>query len=218
MNTSLAVAPGDQTFDAIVDALCAGRHAVIDGFLPDDLCDRLRREVEQLDNTAMPVAGVGRGDNHLQANSVRNDQIRWLRGNSPAQCQYLAIMEGLRTAINRALFMGLFEYEAHFALYPPGASYQKHVDAFKGRRNRVVTTVCYLNREWSEADAGELLIYSPERAEMSIDRVAPLGGRLVVFASEDFPHEVLPAHRHRYSIAGWFRLNTSSGQRVDPLG
>jgi SM-20-related protein len=34
--------------------------------------------------------------------------------------------------------------------------------------------------------------------------------------SEDFPHGVLPAQRDRYSIAGWFRLNTSLFDRIDP--
>jgi len=33
--------------------------------------------------------------------------------------------------------------------------------------------------------------------------------RLVIFLSEEFPHEVLPANTHRYSIAGWFRVNNS---------
>jgi SM-20-related protein len=33
----------------------------------------------------------------------------------------------------------------------------------------------------------------------------PIGGTLVLFMSADMPHEVLAAHRSRYSIAGWFR-------------
>ncbi|MEC7468361.1 MAG: 2OG-Fe(II) oxygenase, partial [Pseudomonadota bacterium] len=32
----------------------------------------------------------------------------------------------------------------------------------------------------------------------------------------EFPHEVLPATRDRFSIAGWFRVNNSTAQRVDP--
>jgi SM-20-related protein len=37
-------------------------------------------------------------------------------------------------------------------------------------------------------------------------RVAPECGKLVIFLSEDFPHEVLPATQLRQSIAGWFRI------------
>ena len=47
-------------------------------------------------------------------------------------------------------------------------------------------------------------------------RVMPRMGKLAVFLSEEFPHEVLPARRDRYSIAGWFRVNTSTTERPDP--
>jgi SM-20-related protein len=47
-------------------------------------------------------------------------------------------------------------------------------------------------------------------------KVTPLMGTLVLFLSEDFPHEVLPATRDRYAIAGWYRINTSVSDRVDP--
>jgi SM-20-related protein len=35
--------------------------------------------------------------------------------------------------------------------------------------------------------------------------VYPSGGKLVLFLSADFDHEVLPATRDRFSIACWFR-------------
>ena len=47
-------------------------------------------------------------------------------------------------------------------------------------------------------------------------RVTPSFATLVCFLSERFPHEVLPAKRPRYSIAGWYRVNGSTTQRVDP--
>ena len=46
--------------------------------------------------------------------------------------------------------------------------------------------------------------------------VTPNFGTIVVFLSEEFPHEVLPALRDRYAIAGWFRLNTSIANNIDP--
>ena len=36
--------------------------------------------------------------------------------------------------------------------------------------------------------------------------------------SKEFPHEVLPANRDRYSVAGWFRVNTSLANKADPPG
>lgn len=43
----------------------------------------------------------------------------------------------------------------------------------------------------------------------------PRAGTLVVFLSEDMPHEVLETQRERYSIAGWFRVNGSDSVRLD---
>jgi hypothetical protein len=37
------------------------------------------------------------------------------------------------------------------------------------------------------------------------------GGTLVVFLSDRFPHEVLPARRERLSLAGWFRRRSLGG-------
>jgi SM-20-related protein len=123
-------------------------------------------------------------------------------------------MEMLRVGINRRLFLGLFDYECHFARYAPGSFYKKHVDAFRGRSNRVLSTVFYLNPQWGSADGGELLIYSGDgQVEAS---VKPTMGTLVVFLSETVPHEVLPAARLRHSIAGWFRVNASLGANIDP--
>ena len=47
-------------------------------------------------------------------------------------------------------------------------------------------------------------------------RVLPKKGTFVVFLSEDFPHEVLPATRTRHSVAGWFRVNGSVNDNIDP--
>ena len=46
--------------------------------------------------------------------------------------------------------------------------------------------------------------------------MTPSFGSVAIFLSEEFPHEVLPATRDRYSIAGWFRVNTSTADRIDP--
>ena len=40
-----------------------------------------------------------------------------------------------------------------------------------------------------------------------LDEVRPEFGTLAVFLSEDIPHEVIPARRERFSIAGWHRCN-----------
>ena len=125
-------------------------------------------------------------------------------------------MAEVQQALNRALFLGLFEYEAHFAHYPPGAFYRRHLDSFRGRANRVVSTVGYLNPDWPEDGGGEMVLYAPDEPEREVARVRPSAGTFACFLAERVPHEVLPTRLPRASIAGWFRRNASLGGRVDP--
>ena len=109
----------------------------------------------------------------------------------------------------------MFSFESHFAHYAEGDFYKRHLDAFRGECNRVLSVVVYLNQNWQPDDGGELVIQVSD-IEEDVIKVTPAFGTMVVFLSEQFPHEVLPARCDRYSIAGWFRLNTSNTERVDP--
>lgn len=201
-------------FDEIADGLTERGFVVLPLALPPAVSEALLLRVTALGDDAFRRAGVGRERDFQLNRFVRSDEIRWLTSADAAEAQYLAWMEQLRQAINRRLFMGLFDYEAHFARYLPGAFYKKHLDAFKGRSNRVLSTVFYLNSGWQEADGGQLLIYGDDEAVVS--KVTPLMGTLVVFLSDSVPHEVLAAQRTRYSIAGWFRVNGSINAQIDP--
>lgn len=166
-------------------------------------------------NGALQAAGIGRDKKHQIDTSIRSDAIRWLSRETAPQCRYLNCMEELRQEINRELFLGLFEYEAHYAYYEPGAFYIKHRDSFRGAANRVVSVVTYLNRNWPEDGGGELSIYDPE-SSATVYKVAPEAGTLAVFLSEQIAHEVAPARLPRLSIAGWFRVNSSSQRQSNP--
>jgi len=121
----------------------------------------------------------------------------------------------LRLYLNRRLFLGLFSFESHLAEYHPGDFYRTHLDAFRGESNRRLSRVTYLNPDWQPGQGGELMIYHPQTGA-PLQKVAPVLGPLVVFLSEEFPHEVLPASRERHSVAGWFRVNGSTLGQVDP--
>ena len=142
---------------------------------------------------------------HIDKNK-RSDKTKWIDPTNATLKEYLSTMAQLQTHLNRSLYLGLSYYEAHFALYEQGDFYEKHLDSFQGEKNRVVTTVYYLNDGWSGEDGGALVIYDQNNKE--IQRVMPKANTLVVFMSEDFPHEVLPAKKQRFSIAGWFRVDT----------
>ena len=93
----------------------------------------------------------------------------------------------------------------HYACYPPGAGYVRHVDCFRDDAARVISLVLYLNDNWRDADGGALRIYATRDALEPACELAPRGGMLVAMRSEAIAHEVLPANAERWSIAGWLR-------------
>lgn len=202
-------------FERIAQRLEACGYGIFPAAVPSSLAVPLQVDLQCLDAAHFQSAGIGRREDFALDTAVRSDRIAWLSGQTPATQAFLAWIERLRLALNRRLFLGLFDYEAHYASYPPGARYRKHVDAFRGRGNRVLSTVVYLNPEWGPTDGGELLLYDPD-TDAVLERVLPLYGQMVIFLSEVFPHEVLPAARERCSIAGWFRVNGSTAGWPDP--
>ncbi len=187
------------------------------------LSEKLWLHLQKMNTEKFEPAGLGRKSNHNLNNFIRRDEICWITGESEAGRDWLKWSESLKNYLNLKLFLGLFSFESHFAHYEPGAFYKKHVDAFTGNSNRILSVVLYLNPGWLPEDGGELVIYTDniEGVDNKSNRdytikVTPSFGTLVTFLSEEFPHEVLKSKRDRYSIAGWFRINTSTSDRVDP--
>lgn len=187
-----------------------------DNMVCGDLTNALRKELlELIEQDRLQRAGIGRENNFQIASDIRRDKIFWLTRHRQVQRQFLDRMEELRLSLNKDLFLGLFEFEGHFAHYPPGAFYKRHYDSFKGAANRIVSVVIYLNDDWQPGDGGELVLYDPDN-DAEIIRIEPHAGTMALFLSEEIPHEVLPAHKHRASITGWFRLNNSIAGQIDP--
>lgn len=198
--------------DTLIERLATESYAVEHGFFEDDLCADLQREALALtDDPAAIDAGVGRGHGHVRSKEIRRARIAWMDGSTRSQSRFLAVASELRTALNRRLFLGLFEFEAQFALTPVGGFYARHRDSFEGARNRVVTLVTYLDADWKVSDGGMLRIWPPEPRVAGMPPtvdIVPERGTLVLMLSENVPHEVLQANRVRASIAGWFRIRT----------
>ncbi|HEY7884713.1 MAG TPA: 2OG-Fe(II) oxygenase [Cellvibrionaceae bacterium] len=210
----LIVEPDEQQFDQLADTLVANGYVCLPDYFPSSVVSGLRALFNAPD-CEFKTAGIGRADDFTVATDIRGDKICWLEGASSASAAFLSAMGDLRLALNRRLFLGLFDYESHLAYYPPGSFYKKHYDAFRGRSNRVLSTVAYLNPEWQQGWGGELVIYQDDGITELI-RIEPRAGTLVVFLSERFAHEVLPAIGPRYSVAGWFRVNANTASVVDP--
>ncbi len=190
-------------YEKITDALVKDGYIVITDALKESVSRDLLEYAKNESN--FKRAGISGGaDLHIDSRR-RRDKINWLSEDGSIQSRFLDFANGLSEYLNRELFLGLNYYEAHFAVYENGAFYEKHLDCFKNFKNRVVTTVYYLNDNWSDGDGGELIVYDENDSYLA--KVMPESNTLVVFMSEKFPHEVLPAVEKRYSIAGWFRVD-----------
>ncbi|MDB5979409.1 MAG: 2OG-Fe(II) oxygenase family oxidoreductase [Pseudomonas sp.] len=200
----MQIPPDHPLLLRIVDDLAAEGWSQQNIFLPEALTLELAAECRRrsAEGELLPAA-VGRGPAQEVRDGVRGDRIQWLEsGESEACDDYLNLMDSLRQALNRDLFLGLEDFESHFALYPPGAFYVRHLDRFRDNDRRMVSTVLYLNEGWLPEHGGQLRMYLKDGVEHDVQ---PLGGSLVVFLSGDIPHEVLPADRERLSLTGWFR-------------
>lgn len=203
------ISPDHPLLLRIIDDLAGPGWSEQSVFLPAELTEALAEACRARAAAGeLTPAAIGRGDRQLVQEGVRGDYTAWLE---PGQCApgdaWLALMEALRLALNRELFLGLEELECHFALYPPGAFYQRHLDRFRDDDSRTVTVVLYLNEAWQPDEGGELRLYLPNGR---VHDVMPQGGSLACFMSADFPHEVLPATRERLSLTGWFRRRADS--------
>ncbi len=191
--------------EEIAEYLTRVGYIVLDNPLQKPLTDLLFARCQDDDPLRFKPAQIGRGANKKLISPLRGDVISWLDDSNSTDRAYLAWMETLRCGLNSTLFLGLFDYECHYAIYLAGAGYAKHSDVLQGARNRVISTVFYLNEEWKTGDGGELRLFEPN-GETAIATVAPSFGTMIIFLSESFPHEVLMAHHKRRSITGWFRV------------
>ena len=200
--------------DYIAESIAEHGYAIVPEFFPSSFISLLREEALALQEKGkLKQASIGQAEHNQLDNRIRGDLIHWLDHEdqvNTTQQQFSATMEALRETLNQHFYLGLFELEQHFAIYPPGAVYRKHLDQFRGNEERQVSCILYLNQDWKEEYGGQLRLYlNGEAAEPYIDTV-PMGGTLVVFLSGRFWHEVLPASRPRISLTGWFRKRGAS--------
>lgn len=181
--------------------------AVVDQFLSDTEVEAVLSVLNtRLEDDEFHKAGVGSGNDYQKIHSLRGDYIRWIEPEQalpPTQVFLGRITEVMRT-LNRVCFLGLKDFETHFTYYPAGSRYARHLDQFKTEDHRRISFVCYLNTDWRPGNGGELRFFLPQAdgTEAVLD-VAPIAGRLVCFRADVMEHEVLTAHKTRYSLTGW---------------
>jgi Predicted proline hydroxylase len=189
-------------FNFIADGLAENGYAVCDQFLSQNEVDAIvGLEHFQEGINSFQKAGIGKKQG-LQINeAIRGDYIQWVDKASapPPVAVYLNRIGELVSYLNQELFLSLKDYEIHMTVYPTGSFYKRHLDQFRADDHRKLSAICYLNRNWTDDDGGQLRMYLPEGNKDFL----PLAGRLVCFRSDQIEHEVLPAKKERLSLTGW---------------
>lgn len=188
---------GDKGYSLVPDFFSLEERAILRQALVDRFeADRFKK------------AAIGNKTNELIKSKVRGDFILWLdeATQAPAEQLFFEKTNALATYLNRTCFMGILQKEFHFALYPEGTGYQRHLDTFQNDDRRKLSMVCYLNEEdWQPNDGGELVLYLQENGQEKPVSYTPYAGQMVIFESQVLEHEVLAAQRPRLSITGWLK-------------
>ncbi|MBD2699500.1 2OG-Fe(II) oxygenase [Spirosoma sp. BT702] len=198
-----------QQFETIIEGILTSGYGIADDFLTGSDVAALADQLHQR-KTAGQFRAAGIGNQQLTVQTaIRGDEILWLDSTTAtsAESAFLNRIDTFIAYVNRTCYLGLCEFECHYALYPTGTFYKRHLDQFRTDSRRKLSVICYLNTYWKEADGGQLVLYLPaneQRSEQPIT-INPTGGRLVCFESARLEHEVLPATRERLSITGWLK-------------
>ena len=202
------IASSPEPYDAgsVASALHHQGYAHVRGILEDTLLVQLHEQLVEMDGqNELVKAGVGRGDDYAIESAIRRDYTKWIEGNTLSECVLLERLEQVRLQLNEKLMLGLFDVEAHFAVYYLGSFYARHSDSFRGAKNRLLSLVIYLNHDWKTEYGGMLNLHNDDEDKEPMVSVLPERGHAVFFLSEEIPHEVTTSLRTRYSIAAWFR-------------
>jgi SM-20-related protein len=153
-------------------------------------------------------AAIGNRTNEVIAKSVRGDFILWINEAEAGAAEKLFFnkINVLVDYLNKTCFLGILTKEFHYALYPEGTFYKRHLDTFQNDGRRKLSMVCYLNQEdWKPENGGELVIYKDENRLETSENIFPFPGRMVIFESQVLEHEVKPVKQERLSITGWLK-------------
>lgn len=193
-------------FEALIQGLIDDDYGCCTDFILPDTILGLRKNIETITELGkMKPSGIGSSENFQLDKSIRGDKINWISdlSTNPFEVIYLQKLKKFIHHLNATCFTSIGTYESHYATYPIGSFYKRHIDQFKTEKGRKFSVVLYLNDQWDHADGGQLSLYPVDKPALSI---IPLGGQLVFFRSDEMEHEVLPSFtKERHSIAGWLK-------------
>lgn len=195
----------NETFELIIDDVVNQQYAVMDNFFTTAEVDVLKKGLlDAFETNQFKKSAIGNRADEKVMDAIRGDYIFWLdeQETSAAAQLFFAKINEFIAYINATCYLGINEKEFHYAVYPEGTFYKRHLDVFQNDKRRRLSLVCYLNDEnWLPEYGGELVIYKDSGDVV----VYPEKGRVVIFDSQTLEHEVKPVQQKRYSITGWLK-------------
>jgi len=201
----------NPVYEQVIEGLMDQQYCVIDNFFTTEEVNALRKSLlGKYEEDIFKKSAIGNQSNEKVVDAVRGDFILWLDENKMdlAEEMFFDKINDFVSYLNRTCYMGITDKEFHYAIYPEGTFYKRHLDTFQNDSRRKLSMVCYLNDEdWKHEYGGELTIYFNDNKQLPLD-VYPMQGRMVIFESQVLEHEVKPVKKKRLSITGWLKTRT----------
>jgi len=196
-------------YERIIENILAQQYCIVEDFFTDGEVSLLRQSlIEKHEEDAFKKAAIGNRVNEIIVKSIRGDVILWIDelNANEAEMSFFNKVNNLVNYLNKTCFLGILQKEFHYALYPEGTYYKRHIDTFQNDDRRKLSIVCYLNEDgWLPENGGELVLYLNENGEETEKVIYPFPGRVVIFESQIIEHEVKPVNKERMSITGWLK-------------
>ena len=198
-------------YERIIKDIASQKYSIVEDFFSKEDVQLLRQSLLQKhEEDIFKKAAIGNRLNETIEKSIRGDVILWIDESTSNEAEQLFFnkMNDLIRYLNTTCFLGILHKEFHYALYPIGTFYKRHIDTFQNDDRRKLSFVCYLNEDgWLPENGGELALYlnTSDASETIEKSIYPLPGRVVIFESQIIEHEVKPVNKERLSITGWLK-------------
>ena len=196
-------------YEKIISGLLEDQYYIAEDFFDMEEVKQMRKILlEKYEEDNFKKAAIGNKLNETIEKTVRGDFILWINEKDAGDAEkiFFSKINSLVDYLNKTCFLGILQKEFHYAVYPKGTFYKRHLDTFQNDDRRKLSLVCYLNDEnWKPENGGELVIYKNENGIEVPRSIYPLPGRVVIFESQILEQEVKPVNTTRLSITGWLK-------------
>jgi SM-20-related protein len=196
-------------YEKIISGLLEEQYCIVEDFFDAEEIQVLRKSLlHKYEEDNFKKAAIGNRLNETIEKAVRGDFILWINEADAGEAEtvFFNKINSLVSYLNKTCFLGILQKEFHYAVYPEGTFYKRHLDTFQNDDRRKLSLVCYLNDEdWAPENGGELVIYKDVNGVETAKSIYPFPGRMVIFESQLLEHEVKPVKTTRLSITGWLK-------------